>query len=78
VEAAQGRAAVDRKLTLPPGSWLEWGGQFENLEAAKQRLEIVVPVCLLLIFAALYVWPWRPAPARRFKNLSRRWSSAGW
>src|SRR4029450_6577573 len=33
----------------------EWGGQFENLQQAIRRLEIVIPVCMVLIFAALYM-----------------------
>ncbi len=51
VEEARQRV---EKLALPPGSWLEWGGQFENLLAARQRLSIVVPICFLLIFILLY------------------------
>jgi Cu/Ag efflux pump CusA len=39
----------------PPDSYLEWGGQFENLQQAVRRLEIVVPACLTLIFAVLYM-----------------------
>jgi len=52
VSDAQKRIAADVKL--PAGSWLEWGGQFENLQAATQRLALVVPVCFILIFAMLY------------------------
>jgi heavy metal efflux system protein len=52
---AEAQELIDQNVRIPAGSWLEWGGQFENLEAAKERLEIVVPVCLLLIFATLYV-----------------------
>jgi len=51
----EAQAGIAREVKLPPGSWLEWGGQFENLQQAVQRLEIVVPVCMILIFAALYV-----------------------
>jgi len=51
VAEAQQRIA---ELDLPPGQWLEWGGQFENLVAAKQRLAIVVPVCFALILLLLY------------------------
>ncbi|MEJ1963748.1 MAG: CusA/CzcA family heavy metal efflux RND transporter [Gammaproteobacteria bacterium] len=51
---ADARARVDREVKLPPGSWIEWGGQFQNLQAAKQRLAIVVPICLILIFGTLY------------------------
>jgi cobalt-zinc-cadmium resistance protein CzcA len=40
-------------LALPAGQWLVWGGQFENLVAAKQRLSIVVPVCFAMILLLL-------------------------
>lgn len=43
-----------RSVALPPGGWLVWGGQYENLVAAKERLTIVVPVCFLLIFILLF------------------------
>lgn len=43
-----------KAVTLPPGGWLVWGGQYENLVAAKERLSIVVPVCFLLIFILLF------------------------
>lgn len=48
------QAAIAAKVKLPPGSWLDWGGQFENLQAATQRLLIVVPLTLFLIFLLLY------------------------
>jgi len=41
-------------LALPAGQWLVWGGQFENLVAAKQRLSIVVPVCFAMILLLLF------------------------
>jgi cobalt-zinc-cadmium resistance protein CzcA len=40
-------------VEIPPGSWLDWGGQFENLNEAKRRLSIVVPVCFAVVFALL-------------------------
>lgn len=43
-----------KAVSLPPGGWLDWGGQFENLVAAKKRLTIVVPICFLLIFILLF------------------------
>lgn len=46
---------VDKAVTLPAGYTLRWGGQFENLQAATQRLAIAVPVALILIFALLYM-----------------------
>ncbi|MBT9473169.1 MAG: CusA/CzcA family heavy metal efflux RND transporter [Pseudomonadota bacterium] len=42
-------------VALPPGTWIEWGGQFQNLQAASQRLAIVVPICFAAIFALLYL-----------------------
>jgi len=41
----EARSQVDAEVKLPPGYWLTWGGQFENLTAARQRLSIVVPTC---------------------------------
>ncbi|HEU4365272.1 MAG TPA: efflux RND transporter permease subunit, partial [Candidatus Krumholzibacteria bacterium] len=41
-------------VELPPGYWLTWGGQFENLIAARKRLAVVVPVSLALIFGFLF------------------------
>jgi cobalt-zinc-cadmium resistance protein CzcA len=43
------------RVTLPPGSWIEWGGQFQNLKAASDRLALVVPICFLAIFAVLFL-----------------------
>jgi heavy metal efflux system protein len=52
VEEAQARIAT--AVTLPPGYWMAWGGQYENLLAARGRLAYVVPACFVLIFALLY------------------------
>jgi len=49
----EARRKIDA-LELPSGQWLSWGGQFENLVAAKERLTIVVPVCFLLILLLLF------------------------
>jgi heavy metal efflux system protein len=43
------------KVQLPAGVWLSLGGQFENLQAAGQRLALVVPAALALVFALLYL-----------------------
>jgi cobalt-zinc-cadmium resistance protein CzcA len=43
-----------KDLNLPPGYYISYGGQFENLEAARNRLIVAVPVALLLIFILLY------------------------
>ncbi len=50
----EARARIDA-LPLPPGAYLEWGGQFQNLKAASDRLMLVVPVCFAAIFGLLYL-----------------------
>jgi heavy metal efflux system protein len=45
---------IKARVSLPPGYWLTWGGQFENLAAARQRLMLVVPGCFTLIFLLLF------------------------
>jgi heavy metal efflux system protein len=50
---AEVQRQVGEKVKLPAGYWIGWGGQFEQLVAASQRLAIVVPVALLLIFVLL-------------------------
>jgi heavy metal efflux system protein len=45
---------IDQKIKLPAGYYINYGGQFKNLEAAKKRLEIAVPVALLMIFVLLF------------------------
>jgi cobalt-zinc-cadmium resistance protein CzcA len=49
----EARAQIDAQVKLPAGYWMTWGGQFENLQAARQRLSIVVPACFLVIFLLL-------------------------
>jgi cobalt-zinc-cadmium resistance protein CzcA len=51
---AEAQRRVAREVDLPAGFWLTWGGQFENLIAARERLAIVVPLSLLLIAALLF------------------------
>ncbi|MGE0465264.1 MAG: efflux RND transporter permease subunit [Steroidobacteraceae bacterium] len=50
---AEARAEIERSVELPSGYWLEYGGTFEQLESATQRLTLLVPVTLVLIFALL-------------------------
>jgi cobalt-zinc-cadmium resistance protein CzcA len=45
---------IDQQVKVPAGSWLDWGGQFENLLAARQRLTLVVPIAFFLIFLLLF------------------------
>jgi heavy metal efflux system protein len=47
--------AIARDVTLPEGYWIDYGGTFEQLISASQRLAIVVPVTLLLILALLFM-----------------------
>ena len=42
------------EVKLPPGYYVEYGGQFENLQRASQRLTVVVPIALFLVFVLLY------------------------
>lgn len=51
---AEVEKTIAEKIKLPPGVWLSWGGQFENLVKAKERLMLVVPLCLFLIFILLF------------------------
>jgi heavy metal efflux system protein len=51
--ATEAQDLVAQKVKLPPGYWIGWGGQFEQLVSAAQRLAIVVPLALLLIFVLL-------------------------
>ncbi|MES2135496.1 MAG: CusA/CzcA family heavy metal efflux RND transporter [Pseudomonadota bacterium] len=52
---AQAKAKVGERITLPSGAFIEWGGQYENLQAASRRLSVVVPVVFIAIFAILFV-----------------------
>jgi len=51
--ASEARKKIDAEVKLPPGYWTTWGGQFENLAAARERLAYVVPACFVLIFLLL-------------------------
>ena len=52
---AEAERAIQQQVRLPTGYWMSWGGQFENLQSATQRLKLVVPVALLLVFTLLFV-----------------------
>jgi cobalt-zinc-cadmium resistance protein CzcA len=51
----EARSKIDTQVRLPAGYWMEWGGQFEQLQSATQRLTVVVPMALLLIFVLLFM-----------------------
>ncbi len=50
----EARAVVATEVSLPPGYYLEWGGQFENQQRAAARLGLVIPVAIGLIFLLLF------------------------
>jgi cobalt-zinc-cadmium resistance protein CzcA len=52
---AEAQERIANEVKLPAGYWPVWGGQFENLIAARQRLAVVVPLALALILALLFV-----------------------
>jgi cobalt-zinc-cadmium resistance protein CzcA len=45
---------VDEKINLPEGYFIEWGGSFKNLQSAKERLSVLVPLAMLVIIGMLY------------------------
>jgi cobalt-zinc-cadmium resistance protein CzcA len=47
--------SIERNVQIPPGYWTTWGGQFEQLQSAAKRLQIVVPVALLMVLALLFL-----------------------
>jgi copper/silver efflux system protein len=46
---------LGQRIQYPPGYYIEWAGQFQYLQAAKERLKIVIPLTLLIIFVLLYM-----------------------
>ena len=50
----EAEAAIERQVKIPTGYWITWGGTFEQLQSATTRLQIVVPVALLLVFVLLF------------------------
>jgi cobalt-zinc-cadmium resistance protein CzcA len=52
---AEAQRKMNDQVKLPAGYWIGWGGQFEQLASASQRLAIVVPIALLLIFILLFM-----------------------
>ncbi|MGD2055441.1 MAG: CusA/CzcA family heavy metal efflux RND transporter [Gammaproteobacteria bacterium] len=51
---AKAKQIVNEQVKLPPGYTLSWSGQYEYMQRAAQRLRLVVPVTLLIIFLLLY------------------------
>lgn len=52
---ADAKKAVEDSVKMPPGSYVQWSGQFEYMERAKEKLKIVVPVTLAIIILLLYL-----------------------
>jgi copper/silver efflux system protein len=51
----EARQLIADRVSLPPGSYLEWSGQYENEVRARQRLQIVIPIVLVVIYVLLYL-----------------------
>ena len=72
---AEAQQKIDAAVKLPEGYWMTWGGQFENLIAARERLTVVVPLALFLIFMLLFATfhsfgsPLWSSPACRWRSL---------
>jgi cobalt-zinc-cadmium resistance protein CzcA len=49
------RTQIEKNITLPPGYYVEYGGQFENQQRASQRLMLIVPIVIAVIFVLLYI-----------------------
>ena len=46
---------IQKEVTLPPGYWIEYGGQFENQQRAMTRLFIIVPIVIAMVFVMLWI-----------------------
>jgi Cu(I)/Ag(I) efflux system membrane protein CusA/SilA len=51
----EARQVIARTVAIPPGSYVEWSGQYENEIRARHRLQIVIPIVLLVIYVLLYL-----------------------
>jgi cobalt-zinc-cadmium resistance protein CzcA len=51
---AEAQQRIQQEVNIPAGYWINWGGTFEQLQKASDRLKIVVPMVLLLVFILLY------------------------
>ncbi|MDH1159565.1 CusA/CzcA family heavy metal efflux RND transporter [Pseudomonas otitidis] len=52
---AEAESRIQAEVQVPAGYWTTWGGQFEQLQSAARRLQVVVPVALLLVFTLLFM-----------------------
>ncbi|HKZ02314.1 MAG TPA: CusA/CzcA family heavy metal efflux RND transporter, partial [Pyrinomonadaceae bacterium] len=51
----EAKAVIARQVQLPTGYYVAWSGQYENQQRARQRLMVVVPIVLIIIFGLLYI-----------------------
>jgi cobalt-zinc-cadmium resistance protein CzcA len=51
---SEAEKVIQQRVKIPVGYWTTWGGQFEQLQSATQRLQVVVPVALLLVLTLLF------------------------
>jgi cobalt-zinc-cadmium resistance protein CzcA len=51
----EAQAAIERAVAIPAGYWTTWGGTFEQLQSATERLKLVVPLALFLVLTLLFV-----------------------
>lgn len=51
---AEAQAGIAENVKIPAGNWPEWGGTFKQLQSAADRLKIVIPLSLLIVFMLLY------------------------
>src|SRR3989442_819919 len=51
----EAKRIVAQRVSMPPGYYIEWSGQYENQIRAKERLQIVIPIVLVVIFVLLYM-----------------------
>ncbi|WP_322086415.1 CusA/CzcA family heavy metal efflux RND transporter [Burkholderia sp. BCC1999] len=52
---ADAREQLQQDVRVPAGYWVSWGGQFEQLQSASERLKLVVPLALFMVFVLLFV-----------------------
>jgi cobalt-zinc-cadmium resistance protein CzcA len=73
---AEAQRAFERGIRLPGGYHVTWGGQFENLDRARRRLYLILPVTIAIIFVLLY-WVFGSATYAALGLLSVPFSAAG-
>lgn len=52
---AEAQAVINQDIQVPTGYWVQWGGQFQQMVSAAQRLQLVVPLAMLMIIGLLFM-----------------------